>query len=68
MDFKRANAHAFKENVTDSVIPIIEGRIRDGRYVAGDIPFNNLDHPFDGIIAPGKPDLLYGARPEQQLI
>jgi hypothetical protein len=65
-DFKRANAHAFKEKqVTNTVIPIIEGKMGDGRCVAGDIPFNNLDHLTDGTIAPGKPDLFYGARPEQ---
>jgi hypothetical protein len=64
--FKRANAHAFKEKqVTTSVIPIIEGEIRDAKCVAGDIPFTNLDHLTDGTLAPGKPDLFYGARPEQ---
>jgi hypothetical protein len=65
-DFKRANAHAFKEKqATNTVIPIIEGKMGDGRCVAGDIPFNNLDHLTDGTIAPGKPDLFYGAHPEQ---
>jgi hypothetical protein len=65
-DFKRVNAHAFKEKqVTNSVILIIEGKIGDGRCVAGDILFNNLDHLTDGTIALGKPDLFYGTRPEQ---
>ncbi|MCJ1384260.1 hypothetical protein MMC17_007376 [Xylographa soralifera] len=64
--FKRADAHAFKEKqVTTSVIPIIEGDIRDGRCVAGGIPFTNLDPLTDGTITPGNPDLFYGARPEQ---
>jgi hypothetical protein len=64
--FKRANAHAFKEKqVTTSVIPIIEGEIRDAKCVARDIPFTNLDHLTDGTLALGKPDLFYGARPKQ---
>jgi len=64
--FKRADAHASKENkVTDSVIPIIEGVIRDGRCVAGGIPLTNFDHLTDATISPGNPDRFYGARPEQ---
>ncbi|KAL9117935.1 MAG: hypothetical protein Q9187_005522 [Circinaria calcarea] len=64
--FKRANAHASKEiKVTDSVIPIIQGEINDGKCVVGDIPFTNLDHLTDGALSSGKPDLFYGARPEQ---
>ncbi|SLM37932.1 hypothetical protein LPUS_07942 [Lasallia pustulata] len=64
--FKRANAHAFMEKqVTISVIPTIEGDIRDGRCVAGGIPFTNLDPLTDGTISPGSPDIFYGARPEQ---
>ena len=64
--FKRANAHASKENkVTDSVIPIIEGEIRDGRCVSGGISLTNFSHLTDGTIAPGNPDRFYGARPEQ---
>jgi hypothetical protein len=49
----------------NSVIPIIEGKMGDGRLLAGNVPFNNLGHLTDGTIAPGKPDLFYGARPEQ---
>ncbi|KAK5071432.1 hypothetical protein LTR70_010554 [Exophiala xenobiotica] len=65
-NFKRADAHAFKEKqVTTSVIPIIEGHIKDARCVAGGIPLNNLDHLTDGTIVPGNPDIYYGARPEQ---
>ena len=64
--YKRKNAHAFKENqVTASVIPTIEGEIRDAKCVAGGIPFTNLDDLTDGTLAPGNPDLFYGARPEQ---
>lgn len=64
--FRRKNAHAFKEKqVTGSVIPIIEGEIGDGRCVAGDVLFNNLDRLTDGTLTPGKPDLFYCARPEQ---
>jgi hypothetical protein len=65
-EFIRADAHAFKEKqVINSVIPIMEGKVGDGKCVTGDIPFNNLDHLTDGTIAPAKPDLFYGARPEQ---
>ncbi|MCJ1377738.1 hypothetical protein MMC17_000834 [Xylographa soralifera] len=64
--FNRANKHASKENrVTDSVIPIIEGEIRDGRCVSGGIPLTNLDHLTDGALSSGNPDRYYGARPEQ---
>ena len=65
-EFTRADAHAFKEKqVINSVIPIIEGKVADRKCVAGDIPFNNLDHLTDGTIVPATPDLFYGARPEQ---
>jgi hypothetical protein len=50
--------------VINSVIPIIEGKVGDGKYVAGDIPFNNLDYLTDSTIAPAKPDLFYGVRLE----
>jgi hypothetical protein len=64
--FKRADANAFKEKqVTTSVIPIIEGEIRDAKYVSGGIPFTNLDYLTNGTLVPGNPDLYYGARPEQ---
>jgi hypothetical protein len=64
--FTRVDAHAFKEKqVTTSVIPIIEGEIRDAKCVSGGIPFTNLDHLTDGTLVPGNPDLYYGARPEQ---
>ena len=64
--FIRADAHTFKENqVTKSVIPTIEGDIRDAKCVSGGIPLKNLDHLTDGTIKPGNPDVYYGARPEQ---
>ena len=64
--FKRANIHAAKEKqITDSVVPIIEGDVGDTKCIAGGIPFTNLDHLTDGMIAPGNPDRYYGARPEQ---
>ena len=63
--FKRANAYAFKERqIQKSVIPIIEGSIRETRCVAGGNPFTNLDPLTDGTLVPGNPDLYYGARPE----
>ncbi|KAK2601580.1 hypothetical protein QQS21_004898 [Conoideocrella luteorostrata] len=64
--FKRADARAFNEHdVTTNMIPFIEGTVPDSKCVAGDIPFTHLDDIADGIIVAGKPDLYYGARPEQ---
>lgn len=64
--FKRADTHAAKENqVSESVIPIIEGKIRDPKCRLGGIPFTNLDPLTDGTLKPGNPDIYYGARPEQ---
>ncbi|KAF4468245.1 hypothetical protein FALBO_4864 [Fusarium albosuccineum] len=64
--FRRADDHATKESrVTSSVIPIIEGEPGDTKCVASDIPFTNLDHLTDGSLVYAKPDLYYGARPEQ---
>lgn len=64
--FSRADSNAFKERqVTRNVIPTIEGDVADGRCVAVDLAFANLDHLTDGTLVPGNPDLCYGARPEQ---
>ncbi|KAI8623477.1 hypothetical protein F5Y19DRAFT_468475 [Xylariaceae sp. FL1651] len=64
--FERADAHALKEaQVMSTVIPIIEGDVRDGRSVAGQFPFTNLEDPTDDLLVPGNPDRYYGARPEQ---
>lgn len=77
--FARADAHAAKERqVTTSVIPFIEGEIKDPRCVSGGVPFNNLDRlprsklalgdvslDKKNALVPGNPDLYYGARPEQ---
>ncbi|KAK5086187.1 hypothetical protein LTR70_007432 [Exophiala xenobiotica] len=64
--FVQADADAAKEKqVTTSVIPIIEGNIGDAKCVSGGIPFTNLDPLTDGTLAPGNPDVYYGARPEQ---
>jgi hypothetical protein len=60
----QADADASEERqVTESVIPFIEGKIADSKCVAGGIPFRNLDHLTDGTLVPGNPDR--GARPEQ---
>jgi hypothetical protein len=65
-EFVQADADAKKEDqVTKSVIPVIEGKIRDAKCVSGKIPFRNLSHLTDGTLVPGNPDLYYGARPEQ---
>ena len=64
--FKRADTHAVKESqVVSKVIPIMEGRIGDSKCTASEVLFTNLDHLTDGTIVPAKPDLYYGARPEQ---
>ncbi|KAK4069496.1 hypothetical protein Purlil1_13699 [Purpureocillium lilacinum] len=64
--FERADTHTAKErDVTVTVIPIIEGNAGDRKCVAGQIPFTNLGPLTDGTLAPGNPDLYYGARPEQ---
>ncbi|KAL5433643.1 hypothetical protein PMIN06_011627 [Paraphaeosphaeria minitans] len=64
--FKQADAHATKEKqVSELVIPIIEGTIEDARCRSGGIPFSNLDPLTDGMLKPGNPDVYYGARPEQ---
>lgn len=64
--FVQADADASKERqVSKSVIPIIEGKIRDAKCRLGGIPFTNLDPLTDGTLKPGNPDVYYGARPEQ---
>ena len=64
--FVQADADASKENqVSESVVPIIEGKISDGNCRAGGIPFTNLDPLTDGTLKPGKPDIYHGARAEQ---
>ena len=64
--FRRADAHAAKEKqVSESVIPFLEGKIGDEKCRAGGIPFTNLSPLTDGTLKPGNPDIYYGARPEQ---
>ncbi|KAI1288779.1 hypothetical protein F5Y03DRAFT_404499 [Xylaria venustula] len=64
--FERADSRARKEwQVISDVIPIIEGEVRDGSYVFGQVPFTNLEDPTGGLLVPGNPDRCYGARPEQ---
>lgn len=65
-EFIQADVDAVKEKqVTTSVIPIIEGNIKDAKCCSGGILFTNLDHLTDGTLVPGNPDIYYGARPEQ---
>ncbi|KAK2593518.1 hypothetical protein QQS21_008784 [Conoideocrella luteorostrata] len=64
--FKRANTHATKEGrIVLKVIPFIEGDIVDSKCTASDIAFTNLDPLTDGTLVAAKPDIYYGARPEQ---
>ena len=46
------------------MIGIIEGDIGNNS-AAGGIPFTDLDPLTDGMISPARPDLFYGAHPEQ---
>jgi hypothetical protein len=49
-----ADADAKKEDqVTKSVLPVIEGKIRDAKCVSGKIPFRNLSHLTDGTLVSG---------------
>lgn len=65
-EFQRADAHISKENkATKTVIPIIEGKITDDKCVEGEILFTNLKPLTNDMFTAAKPDLYYGARPEQ---
>jgi hypothetical protein len=65
-EFKRADAHVSKENkTTKRVIPIIEGKITDNKCVKGEVLFTNLKPLTNDMLTAAKPDLYYGARPEQ---
>ena len=65
-DFVQADADAGKEQqVCESVLPYIEGRVADGRCRSGGVPFNNLEDLTDSLLTQGKPDVYFGARPEQ---
>ncbi|KAF1951348.1 hypothetical protein CC80DRAFT_454356 [Byssothecium circinans] len=64
-NFVFADAGALKKKqVSESLIPVIEGKISDAKYRSGGIPFTNLDPLGDGT-PPGNPDVYYGAPPEQ---
>jgi hypothetical protein len=64
--FVQADADASKEKqVSELVIPFIEGKINDAKCRSGGIPFANLSPLTDGTLKPGNPDIYYGARPEQ---
>jgi len=63
--FVRADANVPKEKqVSETVIPILEGMVEDIRCRSGGIPFTNLDPLTDGTLKFGNPDVYYGARPE----
>ncbi|KAH8710161.1 hypothetical protein GQ44DRAFT_714488 [Phaeosphaeriaceae sp. PMI808] len=65
-NFKEANAYALKEKqVSEIVIPYIEGNIEDTVCRSGGIPFTNLDPLTDEALKSGNPDVYYGSRPEQ---
>ncbi|EED23188.1 conserved hypothetical protein [Talaromyces stipitatus ATCC 10500] len=65
-EFLQMDTDASKEKqVTENVIPFIEGKNPDSKCIGGGIPFRNLDHLTDGTLVPGNPDRYHGARPEQ---
>ncbi|TAQ84952.1 hypothetical protein B7494_g6724 [Chlorociboria aeruginascens] len=65
-DLRGAGVDAKKEGqVTKSMIPVIEGKIRDAKCLSGTIPLRNLGPLTDGTLVPENPDLYYGARPER---
>jgi hypothetical protein len=65
-EFIQADTNALKEKqVSELVIPFIEGKVEDAKYRSGGIPFTNLEHLTDGTLVPGNPDIYYGARPKQ---
>ena len=65
-EFQEADAHISKENkATKTVIPVIEGKITDNKCVEGDVLFTNLTPLTNDMLTAAKPDLYYGARPEQ---
>ncbi|MCJ1344136.1 hypothetical protein MMC31_002339, partial [Peltigera leucophlebia] len=47
------------------MISIIEGNIKDGKCVVGDILFTNFTPLTNDMLTAAKPDLYYGTRPEQ---
>ncbi|KAF1981678.1 hypothetical protein K402DRAFT_408249 [Aulographum hederae CBS 113979] len=75
--FNRAHAAAAtEEQVTNSVIPLVDGEsrlvdgeIRDQMRHGGKLPFRNLDPLLslldDDDLVPGNLDIYYGARPTQ---
>ena len=66
-DFSRADARADSENkTTGTVIPILQGLIRDARCIDGpDIRLANLANLMNGQDHKAKPDIWYGALPDQ---
>jgi hypothetical protein len=54
-----------EKQVTENVIPFIEGKIPDSKCIGGGIAFRNLENLTDGTLVPGNPDRYHGARPEQ---
>jgi hypothetical protein len=65
-EFAQADADANKEDqVTNHVVPMIQGKILDAECVSGKTPFKNLSPLTDGSLTPGNPDLYIGARPER---
>lgn len=64
-EFLQAEADAAKENqITETVIPLVEGKTTDRKCIGGGIPFINLAHLTDGTLVHRNPDRYYSTHPE----
>ena len=64
--FRKVEAEARNENdVITEALPIILGEKRRDYPSAGDVPFRNVDDMAPDVFKKPKPDLYWGARPEQ---
>ncbi|PHH66770.1 hypothetical protein CDD81_5902 [Ophiocordyceps australis] len=65
-NFKREDTHAIKKtHVISKIFPFITGVNRHPHYRADNIAFNNLAHLGQIALVAARPDLYYGAHPEQ---
>lgn len=64
--FRKAAINATKEDyILSEVFPFIEGNKSDSKCIARNLAFVNLEPLTDGSLVAAKPDICYGARPEQ---
>ncbi|KAL2870697.1 uncharacterized protein BJX67DRAFT_390487 [Aspergillus lucknowensis] len=64
--FARLNKNAADEQlVIKSILPVLEGKEKDGYQTGAGHPFKELAPLTDGTLAPAQPDFYHGARPNQ---